>query len=103
MDDFGTGYSTLASLDEISFTRLKLDKKLIDKIGNHKGETLLKRIIEFCKDLGIFIVAEGVETQAQVDFLRALECRCIQGYFYSKPLPREEFEEFLRRKTSCKA
>lgn len=98
MDDFGTGYSTLASLDEIRFTRLKLDKKLIDKIGIFKGETLLKHVIEFCKDLGIFIVAEGVETQEQVDFLRALDCRCIQGYFYSKPLPLDEFEEFLRNR-----
>lgn len=98
MDDFGTGYSTLASLDEIRFTRLKLDKKLIDKIGVHKGEALLKHVIEFCKDIGIFIVAEGVETQEQVDFLKALECRCIQGYFYSKPLPVEEFEAFLRNR-----
>lgn len=98
MDDFGTGYSTLASLDEIRFTRLKLDKKLIDKIGVHKGEALLKHIIEFCKDMGIFIVAEGVETKEQVDFLRALDCRCIQGYFYSKPLPIDEFENFLRNR-----
>lgn len=102
MDDFGTGYSTLASLDEIRFTRLKLDKKLIDKIGVHKGEALLKHVIEFCKDIGIFIVAEGVETQEQVDFLRALECRCIQGYFYSKPLPLDEFEAFLKNKKIAK-
>lgn len=95
LDDFGTGNSTLVSLDDISFTRLKLDKKLVDKIGDHKGEVLLKHVIEFCKEMGIFFVAEGVETQKQVDFLRAIDCICIQGYFYSKPLPVEEFEEFL--------
>ena len=95
LDDFGTGNSTLVSLDEISFTRLKLDKKLVDKIGDHKGEMLLKHIIEFCNDMGIFIVAEGVETKEQVDFLQALECSCIQGYYYSKPLPLEEFETLM--------
>lgn len=95
MDDFGTGSSTLASFDELRFSRVKLDKSLIDKIGCKKGELLLKHTIELCLELGIYIVAEGVERCDQVEFLLEHNCPCVQGYFYSKPLPQAEFEKFL--------
>lgn len=59
---------------------------------------LLKHVIQFCIELGIFTVAEGVETKEQVEFLKALQCRCIQGYYYSRPLPQNEFENFVQKK-----
>ena len=93
MDDFGTGYSSLSSLTAMSFETLKLDRSLINQIGTKGGESLLRHTIELAHELGLCVVAEGVEEQSQVDDLRVLKCDQIQGYFYSKPLPISEFEE----------
>ncbi|MGN0154698.1 MAG: EAL domain-containing protein [Lachnospiraceae bacterium] len=95
LDDFGNGYSSLATLSELKFDVLKLDKSLIDCIGDYDGETLLTHIIKLAHSLRLKITAEGVELKEQVDFLRKLECDDIQGFYYSKPLPKEEFEVLL--------
>lgn len=95
MDDFGTGYSSLATLSTQCFDTLKLDKSLIDHIGNEGGETLLYHIIRMGQHLGLHITAEGVEKQAQVTFLQNLKCDDIQGFYFSKPLPVGEYEEIL--------
>lgn len=95
LDDFGNGYSSLASLNDMQFDVLKLDKSLIDHIGEHDGEKLLKYIIKLAHSLRLEITAEGVENQEQVDFLRKLKCDNIQGFYYSKPLPVGEFELLL--------
>ncbi len=92
LDDFGTGYSSLAALNELQFDILKIDKSLVDYIGNSKGETLLVHIVKLAQQLGLSITAEGVETENQLEFLRCIECDDIQGYYFSKPLPEAEYE-----------
>lgn len=95
LDDFGNGYSSLASLNTMHFDTLKLDKSLIDYIGNVSGEKLLYHTIKLAKSLGLKITAEGVEEEHQVRFLRKLECNDIQGYYFSKPLPAEEYQTLI--------
>lgn len=95
LDDFGSGYSALASLNTMPFDTLKLDKSLIDYIGDARGEKLLKYITMLGQSLGLHITAEGVETEAQVEFLRNLKCDDIQGYVYSRPLPVSDYEALV--------
>ena len=96
MDDFGTGYSSLALLNTMHFDTLKLDKSLIDFIGEYGGDRLLEHTIALAKDLGMKVTAEGVEHKSQVDFLKTLSCDSIQGYYFSKPLPLVDFEVKMR-------
>lgn len=93
MDDFGAGYSSFATLNVMHFDTLKLDKSLIDYIGNYGGDRLLEHTIALAKDLGMHVTAEGVETEQQVDFLQKLNCDSIQGFYFSRPLPPDQFEE----------
>ncbi len=95
LDDFGSGYSSLATLNLIRFDVLKLDKSLVDFIGDTDGEKLVTYTVKMAKDLGMSITAEGVETKHQIDFLDNLGCDDIQGYYFSKPLPVAEFEVLL--------
>ena len=99
LDDFGSGYSSLSSLNVMHFDTIKLDKSLIDYIGDENGEKLLLHITQLLQSFGMTITAEGVETLAQVEFLKGLHCDDIQGYFFSKPLPLTEFEAFARKHT----
>ena len=92
LDDFGNGYSSLATLNVMHFDILKLDKSLVDHIGDENGEKLLYYTIELAKSLGMKITAEGVEYQEQVVFLQNLKCNDIQGFFFSKPLPLDEYQ-----------
>ncbi|MDD7641907.1 MAG: bifunctional diguanylate cyclase/phosphodiesterase [bacterium] len=93
IDDFGAGYSSFSTLNIMHFDTLKIDKSLIDYIGNYGGDRLLEHTIALAKDLGMHVTAEGVENETQVAFLKNLNCDSIQGYYYSKPLPLEEFAE----------
>lgn len=93
IDDFGAGYSSFATLNIMHFDTLKLDKSLIDYIGNYGGDRLLEHTIALAKELGMHVTAEGVENESQVSFLQKLNCDSIQGYYYSKPLPLEEFSK----------
>ncbi len=95
MDDFGAGASSLATLSTQCFDTLKLDKSLIDHIGSRDGETLLSHIIRMGQQMGFHITAEGVESENQVEFLKHLKCDDIQGFFFSKPLPKAEYEAML--------
>lgn len=96
LDDFGNGYSSLATLNVMHFDTLKLDKSLVDFVGDPNGEKLLWYTIKLAKSLGMHITAEGVEYKEQVEFLQNMECDEIQGYYYSRPLPLEEFEQLLK-------
>lgn len=96
MDDFGSGYSSLASLQAIPFESIKLDKSLIDFIGTQNGENLLKHTIAFAKESKMSIIAEGVETMEQYYFLKVAGCDAIQGYYFSKPVTKEEFLRMLK-------
>lgn len=102
MDDFGSGYSSLATLNTLHFDTLKLDKSLIDYIGNFGGDRLIEHTISLAKDLGMEVTAEGVENSSQVKFLKHNGCDSIQGYFYSKPVPKDDFEQLLEDVNSQK-
>ena len=93
LDDFGNGYSSLATLNVMNFDTLKIDKSLVDHIGDEKGDTLLYYVIQLARSMGMKVTAEGVETEEQLLFLQEKECTNIQGYFFSKPVPLKEFEE----------
>lgn len=96
MDDFGSGYSSLNSLSEMPVDIIKLDMSFTRKI--HENKTTLRvveLIVEMAKSLGALVVAEGVETEVQYQLLKQVGCDCVQGYFFSKPLPAAEFEAFI--------
>ncbi len=95
LDDFGNGYSSLATLNMAQFDELKLDKGLIDHIGDDRGEKLLYFIIALARSLGLYITAEGVETKEQFRFLQRMKCNTIQGYYFSKPLPEANYGSLL--------
>lgn len=94
LDDFGTKYTNLSILADIDFSMLKLDKSLIATlVEQHNNQIILKNIIDMCKDLGIEVIAEGVETEAQAKVLQDLKCKLGQGYLYGRPMPIQEFSD----------
>lgn len=95
LDDFGSGYSSLASLNQMPFDTIKLDKSLVDYVGNENGEKLLKFIVQLVQSLGMKITAEGVEYKEQLDFLENLNCDDIHGFYFSKPLMLADFSAKL--------
>lgn len=98
MDDFGTGYSSLSYIKRFPFDNLKIDKAFINDIPLDEGDvTLVLTIIAMAHNFKLKVVAEGVETQAQVDFLARNGCDEIQGYFFSRPLPASEVEQLLKK------
>ena len=101
MDDFGSGRSCLNGLNVLHFEGITLDKSLIDFIGHKNGELVLSYTMALGKELGVQLVAEGVETASQMLFLKHKGCDIIQGFYYSKPLPADEFEaKLLEAKTT---
>lgn len=97
LDDFGTGYSSLSYLKKLPIDKLKIDKSFITNIRSEpKNQIIVKTIIFLAKELGIHILAEGVETEDEHSFLLENNIDSIQGYYYSKPLPRNEFERLLQ-------
>jgi EAL domain-containing protein (putative c-di-GMP-specific phosphodiesterase class I) len=82
-------------LNRLHFDTLKLDKSLVDYIGNFGGDQLIKHTIALAKDLGMHVTAEGVENENQVTFLQEQNCDSIQGFYYSKPKPRDEYEQMI--------
>lgn len=100
MDDFGSGYSSLNILKDIDFDIIKLDMKFLhsENDGTDRGGTILSSVVRMVNWLGLPIIAEGVETVKQADFLQSVGCDYIQGYLYSKPLPEEEYEKLLSAK-----
>ncbi|MDO9265469.1 MAG: EAL domain-containing protein [Sulfurimonas sp.] len=96
MDDFGTGYSSLSYLRQIPIDELKIDKSFISELDDAKKDiNMVKTILNIAKNLGLTIVAEGVETEMQKDFLIKENCTILQGYYFSKPLNRDKFEEYI--------
>ncbi len=96
MDDFGSGYSSLNSLSEMLVDIIKLDMSFTRKI--HESKTTLRvveLVVEMAKSLGAHVVAEGVENETQYRLLKQIGCDFVQGYYFSKPLPREDFEAFV--------
>ncbi len=96
VDDFGTGFSALSYLKNYPVNTVKIDRSFImDLPGDKENEVLVQAIIAMAHGLRLEVIAEGVETAEQWEFLRNLDCDFAQGYYFGKPMPREEFEEFL--------
>ena len=97
IDDFGTGYSSLTHLKHFPIDTLKIDISFIADLETDPGDAAItEAIIGLARGLGLTVVAEGVGTQVQLDFLAARGCDCFQGYWVSRPLPAEDFEAFMR-------
>ncbi|HSH87624.1 MAG TPA: EAL domain-containing protein [Methylophilus sp.] len=101
IDDFGTGYSSLAYIKRIDVDYLKIDRTFITNIAAESTDfPLVEAIIMMAHKLGLKVIAEGVETEAQLALLNSMGCDYIQGYFYSKPLPQPDFEAWLLARKS---
>lgn len=96
MDDFGTGYSSLMMLKSIPIDVMKLDKSFVDDYDDARGESIIRCVMRMAQDLSIAITAEGVETEAQYRFLTSVGCDTIQGYYFARPMPEEEYEVRMR-------
>ena len=102
IDDFGTGYSSLAYLKKMPVDVIKIDKSFIfGMLENHSDFQIITSTIAMVKNLGLTVVAEGVETQAQLRSLTENDCDIIQGYYYSKPIPEKELFAMLDKQTTA--
>lgn len=98
MDDFGSAYSSLNMLNDVSVDALKIDMKFVNALGTSaKAGNIMTSIVRMAKWLDITVIAEGVETKEQLDFLRSIGCPRVQGYYFSKPLPVDAFRSFLAK------
>lgn len=95
LDDFGIGYSTLQTLGELPLDVVKLDMSFVQQIDDPKKQRIMTGCVNLLKNMKFRIVAEGVETEHQYQRVKELEIDAVQGYYYSRPLPAQEFEEYL--------
>lgn len=95
LDDYGTGYSNMRRIVQLPLKIVKLDKSFVDEQANPKMWCVLENTVKMLKDMNMEIVVEGVETSDMADKFSAINCDYIQGYYYSKPVPKEDFVEFI--------
>lgn len=95
IDDFGTGFSSLNYIKDLPINMIKIDKSFIDDINNSQDSAIVKKIIELAKAVNLSIIAEGVETREQLEFLIKHNCDCVQGYFLNKPLEEKDLLNLL--------
>lgn len=97
IDDFGTGYSSLNVLQFFPADVIKLDRAfLMSKSNDETGKIVIASMVKLAKDLNMKVVAEGVETEEQIDFLKQVDCEIAQGYYFAKPMPVEEYEILIK-------
>lgn len=98
LDDFGTKYTNLSMLTVADFDVLKLDRSLIQElVASPQNQIIVASIISMCRQLGVSVIAEGVETEAQRDMLRQLQCGLGQGYLFGKPMPVGDFRTLFNK------
>ena len=95
IDDFGTGYSSLSMLQNMPIDIIKIDKAFVDKADLQTDDNMINYIMFMAERLGIRTIVEGVENKEQMEFVRRIGCDIIQGYYYSKPITKEEFEKYF--------
>ena len=96
MDDFGSGYSSLNMLKDVPIQVLKTDLKFLAGTGiEMRKESILANVVRMAHQMGMSVIAEGVETKEQADYLLQLNCEQMQGYYFSRPIPVEEFEKLV--------
>lgn len=98
LDDFGTGYSSLSYLQKLPLDKLKLDKSMVEGVGNLKAAAIVQAVTALSRALGLKVVAEGVETREQQRFLRISGCHYLQGYLFSPAVSVEAVDELLRQR-----
>lgn len=96
LDDFGVGFSSLTLLKEFNIDSLKMDRSFFSDLDNAKTRNVISCILELAEQLDMETVAEGIETEEQIDSLRRLGCDVVQGYYFSRPLPQEQFERWIQ-------
>jgi diguanylate cyclase len=98
LDDFGTGYSSLNHVRSFPFEKLKIDKSFVQNMGaDPKALSLIRTILALAANVGLTVVAEGVETPQQLEILRALQCGEVQGFLLGAPIPAEQVGEYINR------
>jgi predicted signal transduction protein with EAL and GGDEF domain len=103
IDDFGTGYSSMAYLKKLPIDKIKIDKSFVENIPASRDDVIItKTIIHLAADLGMKIIAEGVKTYEQFDFLKNTGCDYLQGEYFSMPVDRDEFEKMLKENNDFK-
>ena len=96
MDDFGTGYSSLEYIKRLPISELKIDKAFVQNIDDDKtDEAIVRGATQLAHSMGLKVVAEGVETAQSVEILKAIGCNKLQGYYFTKPLPVDKFNDWL--------
>ncbi|MBR5090984.1 MAG: EAL domain-containing protein [Ruminiclostridium sp.] len=96
LDDYGTGYSNMQRVSKLPLKMIKLDKSLVDDMCSDEGLTIMRNTVKMMRDIDKELVAEGVETKENLESLSRMGCHFIQGYYFSKPLPEDEFIMFIR-------
>ncbi|MES9928740.1 MAG: EAL domain-containing protein, partial [Candidatus Thiodiazotropha sp. 6PDIVS] len=96
IDDFGTGYSSLGYLQSLPINTLKMDRSFVEGIKSKGDNSIVTAIISMARGLNLDLIAEGVESQTQIDQLNLAGCHLAQGFFYSHPLPENEFLQIIR-------
>jgi len=102
MDDFGTGFSSLSMLLNLEIDKIKIDRLFIKNIGNSREEKIIKTMVSMAKKLGLGVVAEGVEREEELTFLKKINCECGQGYYWARPMPVDDFRYLLVGETNGK-
>lgn len=96
MDDFGSGYSSLNTLKDTQFDIIKIDREFLqDFVRSEQGQKIVEHTIRMTQEIGLELVAEGVESHEQALFLSQCGCDTVQGYYYAKPMPVEQFNQHL--------
>ena len=101
LDDFGTGFSSLSYLRRYRFDKLKIDQSFISDLeSNSDSRAIVEAVIRLARDLRLSVAAEGVETKGQFELLRQMGCGEIQGFLAGRPMPIDQFEDYLRQNST---